>query len=178
MHTAPPNSEPHVYGTFFDLSNVRRDACCSLPLTVSVLARRWALVSPSTSRSSVLAASISRSSSSALGARARQLARCQADQLGQPFAVFPTAAGHRKPGFCPRIRQTFREFTDEGFARRRGLHEQLIVAHERDELTATVNAVLAEHLARRDVTSLCHLLQDEVDGALFRSHGSLVARSR
>ena len=78
-----------------------------------------------------------------------------------------SSAPTRIEAFAPGISEALRvAFADQRLPWRCDLHEQLVVAHQRDDLLATVERVLPEHLARADPRHRAQLVEEEINRAL------------
>jgi hypothetical protein len=91
------------------------------------------------------------------------------DQLGEPFSIFKSVFNEKVP-FGSWIRRGLSDIPNVDSPLLGWLHEQLIVAHERDHFGVTVDGVLAKHLPRSNAPGIAHLVNDELNKRRIGCH--------
>ena len=85
-----------------------------------------------------------------LGSWRRQGGGGESDELGETIVVLQIVGTNQDRGLRAWVREALRvAFADQRLPWRRDLHEQLVVAHQRDDLLATVERVLPNILRAR-----------------------------
>lgn len=103
-------------------------------------------------------------------ARAGVAAGTPVHRIGADIEAFETDDSDPDVGLGARIGWALVDITEQRLAGGRRLDEQLVVADQRDQLGAAVDAVLAEHLARRHGAGAGHLLDQEINDGWLRGH--------
>ena len=106
-----------------------------------------------------------------------QVARRDPDQLGNPFAVLEGVFDQKRI-LRPRIGRRLDRRADVRAPRRRRLHEELVVAHQRDDLSVQIDRVFPEHLPVRNLPRARHLVREELHEFQVRRHGPHPSRTR
>ena len=81
--------------------------------------------------------------------------------------------GHWEPRLRPCLRQPFRYRAQQCTTGHRGLHEQLIVAHQRDDFLVDVQRMLAEHFSERHGAGTIYLVARILNETEIRGRQSL-----
>ena len=91
----------------------------------------------------------------------------ESDELGEAIVVLQIVGTNQDRGLRAWVREALRvAFADKRLPWRRDLHEQLVVAHQSDDLLATVERVLTEHLARPHPLHRAQLVEEKINRAL------------